>query len=62
MSLLKTQFETDNETSLEEKKYQNDHNTLYNRKQNTRSPVENNDIRDFQLRGIPKNMLVISMN
>lgn len=63
MSLLKTQFVNDNDTDLEEKKYRDDHDKLYNcyRRPNARSSGENNDIgndiRDFQLRGILKNML-----
>jgi len=57
MSLLKTQYVNDNDTNLEEKKYRDDHDKLYDcyRRPNARSSDENydigNDIRDFHLRG-----------
>lgn len=60
MSLLKTQYVNDNDTILEENKYRDDHDKLYDcyRRPNARSSDENydigNDIRDFHLRGILK--------
>lgn len=58
MSLLKAQYVNDNDTNLEEKKYLDDHDKLYDcyRRPNARSSDENNDIdndiSDFHLRGI----------
>jgi len=61
MSLLKTQFVNDNDTDLKEKKYDGDDQDKLYRRPNARSSVEKydigNDIHDFHLRGIPKNIL-----
>jgi len=54
MSLLKTQIVCDDGTDVEEKNYRNDHDDKSSdcvRRLNTRSTVENSDVRDFHLRG-----------